>query len=127
MGDPKQDKELLIQLESAMTGLWNASVDMDAVAEECKVKKGESLYDRIGKCEASVKEWERDLASLKSDLVVLKKMLDGYPTKFGQEPSGLAQVSYQVVSGGHDKMSASLKKYRKELDAHKQTLRKIKV
>ncbi len=127
MGDPKQDKALLLELESTMTDLWNASVDMDAVAEECKLRKGESLYDRISKCEVSVKEWERQLLALKSSLAGLKKLLDGYKVKYGNEASGLAQLSYQIASDGHDKMSISLRKYRNELDAHKQTLRKIKI
>ena len=44
MGDPKQDKALLLELESTMTDLWNASVDMDAVAEECDPLPGERVH-----------------------------------------------------------------------------------
>ena len=126
MSDPKQDKDLLEKLNSAMISLWNSGVDMDAVAEDCKFNKGESLYDRIAKCESSVKEWERDLDELKRAMAALKTALDGYKVKNSNEPADLAQVSYQIAEKQQDSMRASLKKTRQELDQHKATLRKVK-
>jgi len=126
MSDEKKDKELIAHLSNTMTALWNSGVFMEEVADECKIKKGEALYDRIGKCEAKIKEWESSLNGLKDDLATLKKLLDGYPTKYANQPSGLAQTSYSIASGQHDSMRASLAKHRKELDKHKATLRKVK-
>jgi predicted DNA-binding protein YlxM (UPF0122 family) len=126
MSDEKKDKELVAHLSNTMTALWNAGVTMDEVATTCTVKKGEALYDRIGKCEAKIKEWESELNGLKDDLATLKKLIDGYPTKYGNEPSGLAQTSYDIASRQHDSIRTALAKHRKDLDKHKATLRKVK-
>ena len=129
MGDDKQakqDKELIEQLDSTMISLWNSTMSMEAAADACKFQKGEVLYDRIGKCEAAVNEWDQSLTALQSELTALKKLLDGYPTKYGRTVSHSAEISYDLGVRQQAAMKLELKQTKDQLQKHKATLRKVK-
>ena len=126
MADDKETKALMAHLDNTLVGLWNASVSMDAVADDCKVTKSESLYDRIEKCEASLKEWESWLKGLASDLAKLKTMLAGFKGASQGEAGSVAKTAFDIATLRHGEMNASLQKYRKALENLKNSLRSVK-
>jgi len=121
------EQDLLLALNQVVTALWNSSVSMDNVAEDCKLRKGEALIDRVETCGKSMVEWSADLDKLNSHLNGLEKLLGGFKNpKFGS-PASIAATTAEVSRVQHASMKKSYDSYFRELNKHKATLRKVKV
>lgn len=118
--------ELMKKLEATTISAWNASVTMGQVADDCKVKKGESLYDRVEKCEARLKEWDYWLKDLEKEIPALVKVIEPETGKQG-DPNRVARVTAELIEGQLESMRKSYQRVRKEFDGYKAILRKIKV
>jgi uncharacterized protein YukE len=118
-----------------LDALKKASSTMDKVAEDCKVKRGESLFDRVDKCSKRLGQWQDELSDLNSKIQALEKVVKEYD----QQAAKLPQVwsspqSYPAVirriteltRDQHTQLKSKLDGYARELNKHKTTLRKIK-
>ncbi len=118
--------DLMKKLDDATLSAWSAGLAMEKVADDCKVKKGESLYDRVETCEASLKEWDSWLKDLEKEIPALEKVIGPETLKKG-DPNRVARVVADLLKGQRDSMRKRYGEVRKEFDGYKATLRKIKV
>ena len=119
--------DILELLESTAIFSHNASMSMDEVAAECKVKRGESLYDRVVECEKRLAEWQRDLDRFGNALSDLVAAVDPKLAKQANNPHRTAEALLTVLVRTHDSMRNTYKKVRKEFDGYKKVLRSTKV
>jgi predicted DNA-binding protein YlxM (UPF0122 family) len=118
--------DILKILEDTAVLSHNASLSMDEVAAECKVKRGESLYDRVVECEKRLAEWKRDLDKFGNELNDLVAALDPKLAKEANNPHRTVDALLTVLTRTHDSMQNTYKKVRKEFDGYKTVLRSIK-
>lgn len=118
-----------------LDALKQASSTMDKVAEDCKLKRGESLFDRVDKCSKRLSQWQSELNGLNTKLQALEKVVKEYGEYAARLPqvwdspqsypalirrvAEMARDQYTQLKSKHDGFS-------RELDKHKATLRKIK-
>lgn len=126
MSDEKQTKTYMAHLDNTLSGLWNASIEMDKVAEDCKVNKGEPLIDRILTCEKALEVWDNRLNALDWDLSQLKELTAGFKDKSPGSIASIGQGVYDTSMLKAKEMKALKAKYAAEFAKHKETLRKIK-
>ena len=132
---PGEDNRMMSDALEAVTA---ASNSMDKVADDCKFKKGESLYDRIEKCSRRMNEWSVNLNSLKKyvdevekESALLMKLWPNIPP--GPEPGQydrtkvrMFAAAAKVVRDQHTRMKSLYDSTLKELKKHKASLRHIK-
>ena len=126
MAEDKNIKALMQQLDTTLTVMTNARISMENAAAHCQVQKGEPLYDRIEKCEADIREWEKDLNSLADKIVELNGILTSVYGKVPDEAMRFGERYFAIAKKQRDDMKVSLQKYRAEINKFKPLLRKIK-
>ena len=119
--------DILELLESTAIFSHNASMSMDRVATECKVKRGESLYDRVVECEKRLEEWQGDLNRFGNALTDLMTAIDPKLAKQANNPHRTAEALLTVLSRTNVSMRNTYKQVRKEFDGYKKVLRSTKV
>ena len=124
-------------ISDVLEAVTAASNTMDKVADDCKLKKGESLFDRIETCGKRMNEWSVKLNSLKKYVEVVEKhsalLMKLWPNiPPGPEPGQydrtkvrMFAAAAKVVRDQYTQMKSVYDRTLKELDKHKASLRNI--
>ncbi len=126
MSADKQTKDLIAHLDNTLSSLLNAGTSMEKVAADCHVSKGEALIDRLMKCDAALKDWQKELKALDWDLATLKKLYSAFKDRQHGSIASVAEGVWSSASAKASEMKAKSEAYSKEFEKQKAILRKIK-
>ncbi len=126
----KAKKKLLLQIDIALELMGPAMGGSYDARDACKTVKGDSLYERVIKCKAVIKVWEKDIKALDKGVdTLVKTMNEAYP-KTEKDRGGSVSIAQSVRNLAENRahvMRQKMEAFKSHVKVYEAELKKVKV